>query len=495
MEQVRAGERRTRDLSWGDARARALMHALARDAATRDRLPRLRDRGRPAQGPAGVRRDLRRPDQRRGAPRHRVPPVRHAGRVRRRRALRALHLDPGGELSDASRATSSTASSSSPTSRSRASPATGTRWTCSSPRSLDERGDLRALLYLDVPSDLQAPRQGAAARDLRRAGDDAALDRHRRSSARSTPTTCGSSARPAAWRGPTRRATTSGTSLREARTTLLGALSVDELEIHVFLDQDAETPRQPGPRRWRPTCAARSTTPRRGRGTDQRVLIIEPGHVWGDAELDAAYADWFTDALRAAGFEAVVVAPVGVDDEVLGMLMCARRTGSRRWTDGEGVAALELGPRPRAARSPTRTPPSASGGCSRSCASSRRLAPPLPARAHPRDQQPDDGDRRQRRVPRARASSPTSATSAVRRPSCAAASASATCSRASRCSRGSATRSTRRRCSTSTCVPIVEETLRLDDGRRRAGAASPSTSSATPARPSCSPTRGRSRAR
>ena len=30
-----AGERRTRDLSWGDARARALMHALARDAATR----------------------------------------------------------------------------------------------------------------------------------------------------------------------------------------------------------------------------------------------------------------------------------------------------------------------------------------------------------------------------------------------------------------------------------------------------------------------------
>ena len=32
-----------------------------------------------------------------------------------------------------------------------------------------------------------------------------------------------------------------------------------------------------------------------------------------------------------------------MDDKVLGMLMCARRTGSRRWTDGEGVAALELG--------------------------------------------------------------------------------------------------------------------------------------------------------
>ena len=35
MDQGRAGERRTRDLSWGDARARALMHALSRDAATR----------------------------------------------------------------------------------------------------------------------------------------------------------------------------------------------------------------------------------------------------------------------------------------------------------------------------------------------------------------------------------------------------------------------------------------------------------------------------
>ena len=76
---------------------------------------------------------------------------------------------------------------------------------------------------------------------------------------------------------------------------------------------------------------------------EQRVLIIEPEAVWGDAELAAAYADWFSAALVKADFEAVVVAPVGVDDEVLGMMIVARRTGSRRWTDGEGVAALELG--------------------------------------------------------------------------------------------------------------------------------------------------------
>ena len=129
--------------------------------------------------------------------------------------------------------------------------------------------------------------------------------------------------------------------LREARSTLLAALYVDELEIRVFIDQDAGTPDSlglkmaPEVRRALDEAAARAWT-------HQRVLIIEPGHVWGDPEL-AAYADWFTTALDKAGFEAVVVAPVGVDDKVLGMLMCARRTGSRRWTDGEGVAALELG--------------------------------------------------------------------------------------------------------------------------------------------------------
>ena len=35
MEQRGLSERRTRELSWGDERARSLMHALARDAAAR----------------------------------------------------------------------------------------------------------------------------------------------------------------------------------------------------------------------------------------------------------------------------------------------------------------------------------------------------------------------------------------------------------------------------------------------------------------------------
>jgi signal transduction histidine kinase len=207
-------------------------------------------------------------------------------------------------------------------------------------RILDERGDLRALLYLDVPVDSRRPDKERlleisdelsmtlnsvlTAIEREEYADHMRVIRATRRLARSDP------ARHDV-----------GHLLREARSTLLGALSVDELEIRVFIDQDTEAPDSlglqvaPEVRRALDEAAARAWV-------GQHVLVIEPEHVWGDAEL-AAYAPWFTDALRAAGFEAVVVAPVGVDDEVLGMLMCARRTGSRRWTDGEGVAALELG--------------------------------------------------------------------------------------------------------------------------------------------------------
>ncbi len=208
-------------------------------------------------------------------------------------------------------------------------------------RIFDEPGDLRALLYLDVPTDLHRPdkkRLLEISEELRLTllsvvtliereeyADHMRVIRATRRLARSNP------ARHDV-----------GHLLREARTTLLGALSVDELEIHVFLGQGEETrdslglAKAPRMRQVLDEAAARAWT-------DQQVLIIEPDRIWGDTQLDATHVEWFGEALRAAGFEAVVVAPVGVDDQVLGMLMAARRTGSRRWTDGEGVAVLELG--------------------------------------------------------------------------------------------------------------------------------------------------------
>jgi signal transduction histidine kinase len=339
MEQGQKGERRTRDLSWGDARARALMHALARDAATRAgfrvcAIEVVRPKG--LLEFVAIYGDMTSAEERLGTASRLsdmqlvfasgepfglfiwVPEENFSDELREQvdGVIVVPDIPVTGEVGDWHPMDMLVA------------------------RILDERGDLRALLYLDVPVDSRRPDKERlleisdelsmtlnsvlTAIEREEYADHMRVIRATRRLARSDP------ARHDV-----------GHLLREARSTLLGALSVDELEIRVFIDQDTEAPDSlglqvaPEVRRALDEAAARAWV-------GQHVLVIEPEHVWGDAEL-AAYAPWFTDALRAAGFEAVVVAPVGVDDEVLGMLMCARRTGSRRWTDGEGVAALELG--------------------------------------------------------------------------------------------------------------------------------------------------------
>ena len=340
MDQGRAGERRTRDLSWGDARARALMHALARDAATRAgfrvcAIEVIRPKG--LLEFVAIYGDMTSAEDR-------------LGTASRLSDMQAVFADgesfghfiwiPDESFSDATRERIDgvVVIPDIPTT---GNPEDWHPMDMLVAQIADERGDLRALLYLDVPSDLKRPdknrlleisdelamtlRSVVTAVEREEYADHMRVIRATRRLARSNP------ARHDV-----------GHLLREARTTLLGALSVDELEIHVFLEQGDEThdslglTTAPDVRRALDAAAARAWT-------NQRVLIIEAGRIWGDPDLDTGHADWFTRALDAAGFEAVVVAPVGVDDEVLGMLMAARRTGSRRWTDGEGVAALELG--------------------------------------------------------------------------------------------------------------------------------------------------------
>lgn len=339
MEQGPKGERRTRDLSWGDARARALMHALARDAATRAgfrvcAIEVIRPKG--LLEFVAIYGDMTSAEERLGTASRLsdmqqvfaagepfglfiwVPEENFSEELREQMdgVIVVPDIPVTGEAGDWHPMDMLVA------------------------RILDERGDLRALLYLDVPVDSRRPDKERlleisdelamtlnsvlTAIEREEYADHMRVIRATRRLARSDP------ARHDV-----------GHLLREARSTLLGALSVDELEIRVFIDEDTDAPDSlglqmaPEVRRALDAAAARAWE-------GQHVLVIEPENVWGDAAL-AAYAPWFSDALRAAGFEAVVVAPVGVDDEVLGMLMCARRTGSRRWTDGEGVAALELG--------------------------------------------------------------------------------------------------------------------------------------------------------
>ena len=210
MEQVRTGERRTRDLSWGDARARALMHALAGEAATR----------------TGFRVCA-------------IEVVRPKGLLE----FVAIHGDPisaEDRLGTASRLSDMQLvfaqgeehghflwipfENLSEEIRERIDgvivvpdiPTTGEQgdWHPMDmlvARIADERGDLRALLYLDVPSGPLAARRRAAPRDQPTSSPRSCARSSRSSSARSTPTTCGSSGPPAGSRGPTPPATTSTT--------------------------------------------------------------------------------------------------------------------------------------------------------------------------------------------------------------------------------------------------------------------------------------------
>ncbi len=340
MDQGRTGERRARDLSWGDARARALMHALARDAATRSGF---RVCAIEVVRPKGLLEFVAIHGDRTSA-------EERLGMASRLSDMQQVfdHGESFGyfvwipeesfteslrELMDGDLVI--------PEMPAPTVPGDWHPMDMLVARIADERGDLRALLYLDVPIDLRRPDRERLLEisdeltltllsvvtliEREEYADHMRVIRATRRLARSNP------ARHDV-----------GHLLREARTTLLGALSVDELEIHVFLDQGDETHDSlglgaaPEVRQALDEAAARAWT-------DQRVLIIEPDHIWGDSSLNATHADWFTEALRTAGFEGVVVSPVGVDEELLGMLIAARRTGSRRWTDGEGVAALELG--------------------------------------------------------------------------------------------------------------------------------------------------------
>ncbi|MDZ5661564.1 GAF domain-containing sensor histidine kinase [Nocardioides sp. S-58] len=205
----------------------------------------------------------------------------------------------------------------------------------------DERGSLRALFYLDEPFGLKRPSRAelealSPSLSLTLSTVVTVIEReefaHLVRSIRA--------ARRVVQSSPARHDVNH--LLREARETLLDALAVDELEIHVFLDEEVDQPDSLGLEIDGNVCRALHQAAARA-WTEQRVVIIEPGQVWGDTALAAEHADWFTEPLLQLGYEALVIAPMGVDDDVLGMLLCARRTGSRRWTDGEGLAALELG--------------------------------------------------------------------------------------------------------------------------------------------------------
>ncbi len=204
----------------------------------------------------------------------------------------------------------------------------------------DERGDLRALLYLDEPlgrKRLSEDELHALSSTLSMALRSVVTIIEREEFAHHIRVI-----------GATRRLARSSPArhdvhhlLSEARLTLLDALSVDALEIHLLADDYGDHDilalgMTPDVRRSLDDAATKAWA-------DQRVLIIEPEYIWGNSELARSHSVWFSQAMADAGYGAVILAPVGVDDQALGMLLIARVAGSRRWTDSEGLAVLELG--------------------------------------------------------------------------------------------------------------------------------------------------------
>lgn len=205
----------------------------------------------------------------------------------------------------------------------------------------DDGGDLRGLVYLDLPHRLRRPSPARVAA----ISDAVAL------SLRSVLTVIEREAFAHHIRmvQATRRLLRTAHQrhdvaalVREATGTLRGAFHAAAFEMHL-LDEEEGTWADAlclgvGPAGLDALEAAAARAWER-----QGVVIVEQGRVWGDDLLAAELGRTLTRGLAGAGFGTVVLAPVGAEQQVLGMMLIARAEGGRRWTDAEGAAALDLG--------------------------------------------------------------------------------------------------------------------------------------------------------
>jgi signal transduction histidine kinase len=75
----------------------------------------------------------------------------------------------------------------------------------------------------------------------------------------------------------------------------------------------------------------------------RKVLIAEPGRVWGDEELDRDHRDTLTGHLASHAASELLLVPVGAGHEAMGVLVVVRDSREDRWTESESQAALGVG--------------------------------------------------------------------------------------------------------------------------------------------------------
>ncbi|WP_432476195.1 sensor histidine kinase [Nocardioides sp. GXQ0305] len=208
-------------------------------------------------------------------------------------------------------------------------------------RIVDDRGQLRALMYLDEPHSGRRPTPG----ELRRLDEDlrlvvravlTAIEREELSQQVRLTTTAQEVVRTASRRLGYREL------LPETRKLLADGFRADDLAVLVHTDPPPDL--DPGsPVRLPAGLLTAATDAARRAWRDQTVVIAEPGQVWGDDRLDAHHRAELTLHLVQHGAGALVLAPIGAGPEPLGLMLIARRVGEARWTQSESVAALEVG--------------------------------------------------------------------------------------------------------------------------------------------------------
>jgi signal transduction histidine kinase len=208
-------------------------------------------------------------------------------------------------------------------------------------RIVSERGDLRALLYLDEPLTGRRLTPGR----LHELAETMALP------LRAVLTTIereelSQQVRLASTAREVVRAASSRLDYREllaqTREHLVEGFRADDLAVLVPGDPPS-LPAGDSPVRLDDELLTAVAAAGRRAWRAQGVVIVEPGRVWGDEQLDEEHRDALTRHLAEKGAGALVVVPLGAGPDPVGVLLLARRVDGVRWTESESSAALDVG--------------------------------------------------------------------------------------------------------------------------------------------------------